>query len=166
MSADDIDIAALFETEKERLFALALRITGRHDEAEDALQDAWLAALRARSSFRGEARPETWLYRIVLRSAIAARSRRRRSAAPLEVEPASPAGDDPIDAREAAERLLRALDRLGTAQRTVLALAAIERLATRQIAEILAIPEGTVWSRLHEARRRLHEELDRAGGPF
>ena len=69
-------------------------------------------------------------------------------------------------ARDRARRLMMAMDRLSGEHRTVLSLFAVEGLSHKEIAEILGVPEGTVWSRLNAARRRLAGELAvRHNGP-
>ena len=143
-----------FERDKARLHALCLRMTGRADEAEDALHDTWLAAVRSIPSFRGEASLSTWLYRIAIRAATRVRTRRR--AGPLEFEPVGREEATP-ESRERLHRLLEGLDRLGVRHRTVLSLSAVEGLSAADIAEILDVPEGTVWSRLSAARRELRK---------
>jgi len=65
--------------------------------------------------------------------------------------------DEQAASRQAASRMIAAMDKLPADDRAVLALFAIEGLAHKQIAEILALPEGTVWYRLHRARRALRE---------
>jgi RNA polymerase sigma-70 factor, ECF subfamily len=154
--AASADLDATFERDKERLYALCLRLTGRHEEAEDALQDTWLAARSSIAKFRGDASLSTWLYRIAIRSATRVRAQRRT--ATLEREPESRTRDDE-ESREKLRRLLRALDELGLEQRTVLALSAIEGLGATAIAEVLGVPEGTVWSRLSLARQSLRRAI-------
>lgn len=160
-------IGELFEALRRPLSALCLRITCDPGDAEDALQEAAVDALRGCTAFRGDAKLSTWLWRIALRAALRIRARRRRPRAERaeldpddlvhpEVEPA-----ERLAAREEAKRLLAALGRLPAAQRVVLALAALDSLPQTEIAEVLGIPVGTVYSRLHGARERLARELER-----
>ena len=67
----------LIEGYSDRLYSIALRITGSPEDAEDAVQDAVLSAYQGWAQFRGEARGNTWLYRIVVNAALQ-RVRRRR----------------------------------------------------------------------------------------
>lgn len=62
--------------------------------------------------------------------------------------------------RQEAERLHRAMQTLSADHRAVLSLFALDGLSHARIAEVLGIPEGTVWSRLHLARKRLRAALD------
>jgi RNA polymerase sigma-70 factor, ECF subfamily len=150
---------ALFRALREPILALCLHLTGRRADAEDALQEAFLAVYRALPAFRGEARLSTWVWRIALRAALRVRARRRDH---VELDPETPAaggGAAALEARDEARRLQRALASLPAEPRAVLSLFAVEGLAHREIAEILGVPEGTVWSRLHGARRQLAEAL-------
>jgi len=138
-----------------RLLALCLNLCGNASDAEDALQETLLALHLGR--FRGESSIETFAYRVALRQALRIKARRRLAAQPPRDEPAT--GPGPIEASADARTVLRAMARLPEEQRAVLSLFAIEGLRHREIAQILGIPEGTVWSRLHAARRRLQDEL-------
>ena len=155
---------ALFRALREPVLGLCLHLTGRRADAEDAAQETFLAVHRALPDFRGEARLTSWVYRIAVRAAIQARARRRDHA---EVDPETPAPGGPqatdaaLAARHEARRVQAALGLLPAEQGAVLALFAVEGLSHREVAEVLGVPEGTVWSRLHGARRRLAELLGR-----
>jgi RNA polymerase sigma-70 factor (ECF subfamily) len=150
----------LFRALREPVLALCLHLAGRRADAEDALQETFLAVHRALPRFRGEARLSTWVYRIAVRAALRARARRREGPA---VDPETPGGGGAADleARVEARRLQGAMARLPAEHRVVLSLFALEGLSHRHIAEVLGVPEGTVWSRLHGARKRLAGELGR-----
>lgn len=167
--------ADAFERLGEPLFQLCLRVTCDPADAEDARQEAFVDVLRGLSSFRGDARFSTWVFRIALRAAARLRSRRRRHDE-ARVEWSEPSSDErpavgvdasgdsgepsrQLERREGALRLLTVISRLPFAQRAVLALAALEDLPRADIAEILGIPLGTVDSRLHAARESLRREL-------
>ena len=150
----------IFRELRAQVFALCLHLTGGRAEAEDALQECFLAVHQAIGSFRGEARLATWVYRIAVRSALSVKARRRAHGhAPLEEASSTPSpGDDPeaeAATRQDFRRFLDALARLPEEHRVVLSLFAIEGLGHAQIAEIVGVPAGTVWSRLHNARKRL-----------
>ncbi len=162
-AARESAMGELFELTRASVHGIALRVTGRADLAQDAVQETFVDVLRGIDAFRGEARLTTWLYRIAVRAAIRVASRASRRAAPLPDELAQRT-DGPPDAlarREGAARILAALSRLPAAQRAVLALAALEDLPQIEIAAVLGIPAGTVYSRLHQARERMREVLER-----
>jgi RNA polymerase sigma-70 factor (ECF subfamily) len=141
------------------LHALCLGVTGNRSDAEDAVQDALYTVAAQLHRFRGEARLYSWCYRIALRAAVRVRAKNRnRRVEPSEPLPAHTG--DPMAEREEARRLLAAMAELPIEQRTVLSLFTDGR-SHQQIAEILDVPTGTVWSRLHLARKRLREVLNR-----
>lgn len=151
----------LYRALRAPVLALCLHLTGRRADAEDALQETFLAVHGALPAFRGEAGLATWVFRIALRAGLRTRARRRDHAAVDPEHPAPGGGEAALAAREEARRLQAALSALPAEHRAVLALFALEGLGHAAIAGILGIPEGTVWSRLHAARRTLAEALGR-----
>lgn len=162
----------LFERYRDVAYRVAMRITGRHADALDAVQDSFIRAFERLASFKGESTFKTWLLRIVSnRSLDLLRKRKVRLAVSLDrpdddgessiVVEDERAGDpgQRIEQCEAADRIQAAIDRLPPAQKTVFAMFAIEELSYGQIAEALGIPIGTVMSRLYHARKRLQEYL-------
>jgi RNA polymerase sigma-70 factor, ECF subfamily len=153
----------LFELFREPLLGLCVHLCGNRATAEDALQEAFISVFRALPGFRADARLSTWMYRIAAREALRHRAREAaRRSEPIDDEAAAPFAGDPAVRREESEALLRALDRLSADHRMVLSLFAVDGLSHREIADILGVPEGTVWSRLHGARKRLAAELEGA----
>jgi RNA polymerase sigma-70 factor (ECF subfamily) len=157
-----------------RLYRLA-RATLRDDaEAEDALQEAYLAAFRHIDRFRGEAALGTWLSRLVLNECLARlrRSNRRNAIAPI-ISPASEEHldhmatstlENPDDAamRDEVRRLLeRRIDELPDGYRTVFVLRCVEELSVEETAACLGLPEATVRTRQFRARSLLRESLAR-----
>ena len=156
---------------------MALRVLRDEEQARDAVQDAFLKVYRSLDRFEGRSSFYTWLYRLVMNVCLDLR-RRDRSDRHVEwdetrgVEPmagAAPlAGAEgsldfgPADAamrRELLAQLATAIDELPDAARETLILREVEGLSYTEIAEALAIPKGTVMSRLHYARRRVREIL-------
>ncbi len=140
----------------------AARLTGRADAAADAVQETWLAVARGIRRLDDPARFRAWAFRIAHhKCADWAASRRRErdvlaaaSAPALESEP-------PADKDDDIAVLRREIDRLPAESRAVLALHYLEGFSLAEIAEVLSIPTGTVKSRLHHARERLRERLER-----
>lgn len=161
----------LFERFRDAAYHAALRITGRHEDALDAVQDGFIRAFDRLREFQRESGFKTWLLRIVTnRSLDLLRARKVRLAAPLEtsdgegrIEPPSRAeSSDPghaMEQGELANRLQQAIEGLPADQRAVFALYATGGLTYGEIAEALGIPIGTVMSRLFHARKKLHETL-------
>ncbi len=153
---------AIYRKLRQPALALCLHLTGRRSDAEDALQETFLAVHRALPAFRGESGLSTWVFRIALRSALQARAR-RPDHAELDPETAAPGGDESaLQARQEFRRVQAAFVTLPAEHRAVLALFALDGLGHAAIAGILGVPEGTVWSRLHVARARLRETLERS----
>ena len=137
--------------------------------AEDAVQEAFLRAVRGFRGFRG-GDGRAWLLRIV-RNTCFTHLRRRRSpgeAVPFEEELHSAADEDAgpeadLDRALAADRLREELARLPVEFREVLVLRELEGLAYKEIAQVTEVPIGTVMSRLSRARRLLIAALTGAG---
>lgn len=160
-----IDLAALYRADARSLFGLAFRITGHESDAEDAVQRAFLMAHMAKDRFRGESRPSSWLYRIVVREACRLRADRRLRHERLGTSAALGAGEYVSDAAarvadaDERARVLDALDRIPEPQRLALVLLQVRELPGEVIAEMLGVPLGTVYSRAFAARKRLAELL-------
>jgi RNA polymerase sigma-70 factor, ECF subfamily len=152
----------LVEMTHRRVYTLAHRLVGDRHEAEDVAQEAYLRAYRSLRSFRGEARFETWLYRITANAAMSHLRRRGRFGDVLAE------GDERL-AREAEHRdpdevverdeVERALVSLPPGQRTVVLLKDVYGFSCQEIGDEIGISEGAVKVRLHRARRRLKEEV-------
>jgi RNA polymerase sigma-70 factor (ECF subfamily) len=153
----------LFGRLRAPLFGLALRMTGRPDLADDAVQDTFVDVLGGLKGFRGDARLTTWLFRIAVRASarVAGRARQRAEVLPAELLDQAAGPPEAAARTDAAARILRAIVALPPAQRAVVSLMALDELSQTEVAEVLGIPVGTVYSRLHEARARLRGSLDR-----
>jgi RNA polymerase sigma-70 factor (ECF subfamily) len=152
----------LFEAFRGPVLALCLHLTGTRADAEDATQEVFLVVFKGLSRFRGESRLSTWIYRIAVRVAFRVKAKHPRGTTPLDLVPPVDT-PDPALQRERSRQIALALERLSADHRTVLALFSLDGLSHREIAETLGIPEGTVWSRLHLARKKLTAELKALG---
>ena len=158
----------------QRLFRAAWRILRNREDAEDAVQSAYLKAFAAIKSFAGRSSLSTWLTRIVTNNALAhARSARRRRS--LLEESEVPVLDDYREMlmrgsmsvspeRAVARGQIRqivddAINQLPAPFRTVFVLRQIEELDVGEVAETLGIPAATVKTRHLRARRRLQRLL-------
>jgi len=147
-------------------YNLARWLTRNTQDAEDVVQEAYLRAFRFFGGFHGgDAR--TWLLKIVRNTCYTLhKNRGRQTAAPFDeqvhTDIAESQNPETLLRRKAAgQSLNRALEELPTAFREVLVLLEVEGLSYKEIAEVLAIPIGTVMSRLARARHRLRESLSR-----
>lgn len=172
----DVEREHAFQTyvvpELELLFAMAMRLTGDRNEAEDLVQDTLVRAFRAIDRFDGRY-PRAWLLTILRNTNI---NRGRKVVPSLLYDPdrtlgaiAAPGADGRDGAAEPAlERiadpvLVEALQRLPEHHQAVVSLVDVDGLSYREAAELLDVPVGTVMSRLHRARQRLRDSLERAG---
>ncbi|CAN5811054.1 sigma-70 family RNA polymerase sigma factor [soil metagenome] len=164
------DLAAfesIYRTHSGRLYSLACRMVGNPADAEDLLQEIFMAAHRKLDSFRGDAALGTWLFRLATNLCLDhLRSRGAKTAGltgPLEDEPGLADGGS----RRLAERtvnkmdLERAIAQLPQGCRTAFVLHDVEGLEHGEVAEMLGIAEGTSKSQVHKARLRLRAMLGR-----
>jgi RNA polymerase sigma-70 factor (ECF subfamily) len=145
-----------------------LKLLGDEDYAYDVLQEVWLKAVRTIRQLVEPAALRVWLYRLAHGLAVD-HLRRRRVRHVAEQERAAPedAGErDPEFTAFDAQALHRALDELPPRQREAIVLFFLEGMPLEDIADVLRCPVGTVKSRLHYAKRALHDSLLRDGyGP-
>lgn len=145
-----------------RAFAVAYRLLGQRQDAEDVVQDGFLAALTRIDTFERGRPFGPWLLRIVANRALNLRkSRALRHTEPIPVNAAS-VGESPVDAAERSERrqaLRHALARLPEPQRWIVELFEIDGFTGPEIAEMLDMAEGTVRWHLHAARQTLRSAL-------
>ena len=149
---------ALYRRVVDRVRGLVARMVGR-DDVDDLIQEIFVHLFRSISSFRGESRFETWLYRLVVTQALQYRRRHRRWPLPsLEVD--CPARDArPGSSQDDSELLSRALEALDPELRALFVLREVEGLSYRELAEVADIPEGTIGSRLNRARHELRRSM-------
>jgi RNA polymerase sigma-70 factor (ECF subfamily) len=143
-------------------FRVAYGVLRHRQDAEDVAQDALVKAYRCFRQLRDPERFQTWLVRLTWRLAIdRARGDRRRTQRELAATLPDPAaGADEIAAAEERSALLwRAIDALSEKLRIVIVLAAIQGHDVRKVAKLLGLPEGTIKSRLFQARKELAERL-------
>lgn len=159
----------LVETYQAPAYRLALRMCGGDAAlAEDAAQEAFLAAWRGLPRFRGDSRFSTWLYRLTTNAAIDClrREKRHRDADDLDGVELPDGGDTPQEAAERTETqtaVRSALSALSDEHRQVLLLRYMQEMDYGEIAAALDISEGTVKSRINRAKARLKELLSGGG---
>ena len=174
LAGDSAAFELVMRRHNRRLYRLARAMLRDSAEAEDALQDAYLAAFQAMANYRGEASLATWLSRVVVNQCLGRlrRQARRDNIVPMvsmegaeEQEHAAMPSDhfdapDQAYARAELRTVLeRKLDELPEAFRTVFMLRCVEELSVEETAQILNIPEATVRTRHFRARGLLRESL-------
>jgi RNA polymerase sigma-70 factor (ECF subfamily) len=162
----DADLEREFEerlAESSRLaFRVAFGVLRHREDAEDVAQEALARAHGSFRKLRERDRFRSWLVRVAWRLALDRRrsdQRRQRREQAAADGAASPSVEDVAAGRELQERLWSAIDELPEKLRLVLVLAAIDGMDVRECGVLLGVPDGTVKSRLHSARRKLAEKL-------
>jgi RNA polymerase sigma-70 factor, ECF subfamily len=148
-------------TARQRCLREARRILGNREDAEEAVQEAFIRAWRKRAACRTPGAPLPWLLQITRNESMrlaARRSRRQASEVPEaepEATPSMPAIDAALDQTLTSVATEQALSALGEDERRLLRLRYEEDLTQGQVAAALGVPEGTVKVRLHRVRARL-----------
>ena len=148
-----------------RRFALAL--SGTPDAADDLVQTACIRALAASQQWQPGTRMDSWLYKIIQNLWIDQRRALATAGGGSAVEdldslPAEVDEEAQIHSQLELAQVLRAMQRLPDAQRSLLALVSVEGLSYKEAAEVLGLPMGTVMSRLARARIALKTYLQEA----
>lgn len=157
-----------------KIFRLTRNITGNHEDAEDAMQDAFLKAYSHLQDFHGDSRFYTWLVRIAANESLM-RLRKRRpnqfsldepvegdtDLLPRELEDWRPSPEQDYAEAEMQGILAEIIEKLDPEFRIVLVLRDVEEFSTQETAEALGISLSAVKSRLLRARLKLREKLNR-----
>jgi RNA polymerase sigma-70 factor (ECF subfamily) len=158
--------ADLVRRHQDRVYGMALRATGKPEDAEDLAQEVFLSVFRGLEGFKGDARFTTWLYRIAWnRCADWLRRNRKPGRRTTQLEEADDLADDRTDpaAQVLGEddrlRIRRTLDGLDDRYRSVVELSCIQGLSYAEVGTALGLPVKTVETRLYRARKLLRERL-------
>ena len=161
MTGDHDAFAELARVSIGRLYVVARLILRDEAEAEDATQEALVAAWRSIRGLRDPDRFEAWLHRLLVNAChSAARRHGRRGAIEVHVDAFDAPQPDPNLGLFDRDQLERGFRRLSTDQRVVLVLHYYLGFSLDEAAEVLAIPPGTASSRLHRATRAMRAALD------
>jgi RNA polymerase sigma-70 factor (ECF subfamily) len=157
----------IVEEYSDRVYSIGLRICGSERDAEDALQETFVAVFRGLGAFRGDAALSTWIYRIAVNAALQIRRAHPvddrilvELPEPDEVEdwsgrtPESQAEQD-----ELRDRLEQAISQLPEEMRLAVVLRDVQGLSAAEAAEVLSIGEAALKSRLHRGRLLLRAVL-------
>ncbi len=170
-----LDVEALFRAHFDAVYAFIARSLGPWappEDVEDLTQQVFLIAHRQRHRFRGEASPRTWLCAIAYRTVLThLRSRRRRRTLEeaIDRELAEVPGGGEVGMEQAVHRrqllaeVWKELLKIRPKKRIAYLMHEVLGLPGSTIAEIVGVPEATVFTRLHHARRELRQRLARRG---
>jgi RNA polymerase sigma-70 factor (ECF subfamily) len=160
-AGDQGAFSTLVRRHEDRVFGIAIRITGDRADALDATQDTFVAVFRQAGSFRAEAAFTTWLYRVAVNACRDLLRKRRRLPEPSDELPER---SDPRPGTEEAVGmrldLARALALLGDDYREAVLMHDLGAIPYEEIAALTGAPLGTVKSRISRGRRRLAELLE------
>jgi RNA polymerase sigma-70 factor (ECF subfamily) len=173
-SGDAAAFEELVSRYERKIFRLTMNITRNREDAEDAMQDAFLKSYSHLKTFQGDSRFYTWLVRIAANEALM-RLRKRRpnqfsldepiegdeDLMPRELQDWGPGPEQRFAQTEMREILSSVIDELEPDYRTVFVLRDIEELSTEDTASTLGISVPAVKSRLLRARLKLRQKLDR-----
>jgi RNA polymerase sigma-70 factor (ECF subfamily) len=166
---DSVGSEALFRKHARFVASFLFRIGVRGADLEEAVQEVFLAAHRKGGYRAGRASPTTFLARLALEVNLTRRRRQARWVAPaIDGLGEAALGAPPLDpnqamvTRDAARRLQAALDAMDPRHRAVFILFELEGESCESIAAGLEVPVGTVYSRLHAARREFHQSVARS----
>jgi RNA polymerase sigma-70 factor (ECF subfamily) len=153
-----------------RVFNIAYKFVGRHDQAEDLTQDVFLKLFKSLDTFDRRANFQTWLISVSrnlcidhYRSVRKERETINRDVDPADLTPAattrSPYAE--LEVRDRVQLLREALDKLAPTLRTAVMMRDIQELTYQEIADHLKLPEGTVKSRINRGRTELARQIEK-----
>ena len=150
---------------QERVYRIARRMVGNHEDADDIAQETFVKAYLALGDFRNDSTFFTWLYRIAVNLSLNAIRRRQIRAYLQESELLArflPGGEQPdhvLEGLESEQRLQEAMNGLPEKQRTVFVLRFFEDLPYEEISEILKTSVGGLKANYHHAIRKIREQV-------
>jgi RNA polymerase sigma-70 factor, ECF subfamily len=167
-----LDIPRLFDTHGAFIARAIERLVGRGPHVDDLLQETFIVAFKKAHRFdAGRSRASTWLYGIATnlcrrfeRGQRRAGFFRERLAAHAAVVAEGTRPDEALERAEAVRVVQRAIKKLPFKQREVFVLFELEGLEGREIGALLGVKEGTVWTRLHHARKAFAKTVRKKAG--
>ena len=158
----------LMEQHERRMYAVALRMCGNREDAQDCLQEAMLRVYRAIGGFKGQSSFSTWVYRITMNTCLD-ELRRKKNRQSASLDNLLEMGWSPTDDSNAPEKqamrselrrnLNRAIQELPEEMRAAVVLRDIQGFSYDEIARMLEINVGTIKSRISRGREKLREKL-------
>jgi RNA polymerase sigma-70 factor (ECF subfamily) len=163
-AGDQDAFALLVQRHQRRVFNLVFRMLQQYEEANEVTQETFLAAWQGLSTFRGDARFSTWLYRIAYNCCLKQLEQRKREKAlqvAIQAEHINTEGrgDAEQEMRERQALVREHLSMLPAKYRIVLVLRHLQEMTYEEMAEILTLPIGTIKTHLFRARNLLKERL-------
>ena len=172
IKGEEAAFAELFETHKNHVYSLCLRMTGNVAEAEDLTQDAFIQVFRKLATFRGDSALSTWIYRVAVNTALMHFRKKALRQVSLDQRLSPDAPKEKVDLcqddgrlRGTVDRitLIRAIGELPQGYRTIFLLHDVEGYGHQEIARLLKCSVGNSKSQLHKARLKIRESLVASG---
>lgn len=170
LSGDQTAWEDIVRQHRRKVFNVAYKFTGRHDEAEDLTQDVFLKIFKSLHTFDRRANFQTWLISVSrnlcidhYRSVRKERETIDRGVDAADLTPAAPGQSalQALEQRDRVELLRKAMAELAPSLRTAVMLRDIQELSYQEIADHLQLPEGTVKSRINRGRTELARQVQR-----
>jgi RNA polymerase sigma-70 factor (ECF subfamily) len=167
IEGDETALGRLYDEHHAAVHKFACRMLGEHS-AWDVVQDTFLTLPKALRRWNGQGALRTFIIGIAVNHArhhVRSSARRRRALDRFSLEPegTSASPERSAEQQKLSALLLSALDELSFEHRSVFVLCEVEERTSRDVAEILSVPEGTVRTRLFHARQKLRASLEKAG---
>lgn len=165
--ARKLDVVDIYQAHAGFVWTSLQRFGVRLSDLEDVMQEVFVVVHQRLHTFDGSSKMTTWLFGIAMRVASAYRRRgfRRRETCVAELpEPTGEGSSSPeheLACAESQKRLEALLDELDVEKRAIFVMFEIDEMACDEIAELLGVPVGTVYSRLHAARKAFQKAFSR-----
>jgi len=169
LAGDHQAYARIVDKYKGKIFAFLYRMMGQPEDAQDMAQEVFTKAYFQLNKFRPNTNFSAWLYRLAANHCLDELRRLKRSVQTTEEEMELIDAETPEDAflqKEQKQVLLRQVMGLEEEYRSVVVLRYIDQLSYREISEAMAIPMTTVQMRLHRARKKLRDGLEKGGTSY
>ncbi|OFW30535.1 MAG: hypothetical protein A3H97_05565 [Acidobacteria bacterium RIFCSPLOWO2_02_FULL_65_29] len=163
----------IVQQHRRKVFNVAYKFVGRHDEAEDLTQDIFLKIFKSLATFDRRANFQTWLISVSRNLCIdhyrSVRKERETIDRGVDAHELTPAAPDPspmaaLEQRDRVVLLRQALAALPETLRTAVVMRDIQELSYQEIADALSLPEGTVKSRINRGRSELARQIKQLRG--
>ena len=166
LSGDKSAYRELTSRHKDYAYTVAFRIVGNREDAQEIAQDAFMRAFRALDTFSRDAKFTTWFYRIVFNAAVGFKRKHRMLTQDVDETNHAALGTttgsaDHYRHTERQHYIQQALQHLSADDVTMITLFYLKEFTLEEIAEITGIPANTAKVKLHRARKRLADELNR-----
>lgn len=159
----------LMRRHESRMYAVAVRMCGNREDAQDCVQDAMLRVYRALDRFKGQSSFSTWVYRITMNTCLD-ELRRRKVRASTSLDTLLESGWSPSDETDTPERhalrseqrtaLAKAIAELPEDMRSAIVLRELQGLSYEEISDVLSVNVGTIKSRISRGREKLRQLIN------